>query len=144
MYLDTGHRNTKEDDALEAFLNQRPEEAFELVDAPPALAGERRDELVGVGVVRYKYWVHEHRLCELALALPLPAEGVLVAALQDGAGTVSSASEEREREWLTKCPLWWRKRRGEMVIHIAVRVLGSEHWAGKYLAGTAAGHSSPV
>jgi hypothetical protein len=50
-YLVTFHRDTKEDDALEAFFDEGGEEALELVDAPPGLAGEGGDKLAGVGVV---------------------------------------------------------------------------------------------
>jgi hypothetical protein len=85
MYLDAVKRHPKEDHALQTLLHEGPEEPFQLVDAPAALAGKGRDELGGVWVVGDEDGVHQHGLCEVAAGLPRPGERVGVAALEDGA-----------------------------------------------------------
>lgn len=79
--------DTKEDNALEALLDEGTNERLELVDAPALLAGKRRDDSLSIGVVCDEDGVHEHVLGEgTALVLVRPHQGVVHASMEDGAG----------------------------------------------------------
>lgn len=79
-------RYTKEDHAGQSFLDERTDEAFELVDAPSFLARQALNSDARVGVVSDEDGIHQHRLCELASALPLARQRVRVTSLQNRAG----------------------------------------------------------
>lgn len=77
--------DAEENDALEALLDERGEEALEAVQAPAGLSGQGGDLDVRVGVVRDEDGVHKHGLGKRPLRLPGAREWVVVPACEDGA-----------------------------------------------------------
>lgn len=84
-YLLHLHRDTEKNDALQSLLNEGPKEALELVDTPSLLTWERRDDLLGIRVIRNEDGVHEHVLRDISsLVLVLAGERMVVPAVEDG------------------------------------------------------------
>lgn len=77
--------DTKENDTFEAFLNERANETLKLVDTPSTLVGKASNRIASIWCVGDEDWVHEHRFCELATALPFPGKRVVVSALENRA-----------------------------------------------------------
>lgn len=78
------HGYTEENDAFQALLDEWAKEALKLVDAPSLLARERRDDLLGVRVIRDENRVHEHVLCHISsLVLILAGQRVMVAPVEN-------------------------------------------------------------
>jgi hypothetical protein len=61
---------TKQDDALQAFLDEWTNEALQTVDTPAALARQTRDFDASVEFVSDEDWIHKHALGQLAPTLP--------------------------------------------------------------------------
>jgi hypothetical protein len=70
IYFDTIERNSKQDNTLQTFLYQRPNEFFEFINAPSALSRQRRYFNTGIRIVGDEYGIHEHGLGKLAFCLP--------------------------------------------------------------------------
>lgn len=69
-YLDTIHRDAEQDDTLEAFLDERSDEVFQLIDAPPALVWKGGYYLACIWIISDEDGIHEHGFRELPLGLP--------------------------------------------------------------------------
>lgn len=64
-------------------MDEGTKKPFKLLHSPSLLTGKTWNDHFGLRVISDEDWVHEHVLVELALGLPLPSEGMVVAALQD-------------------------------------------------------------